>query len=499
MTKPGCHITGKQLASLVPRWLQAELRLLLSELGGPLYLAGGVVRDLLLAKKPADIDCTVVCGARIWAQRLAEHTGGAYVPLGREEDAARVVRGGLSVDFSAFRLGAATIEADLGLRDLSCNAMAVQIDHWLVNPSDTDQLALLDPIGGLPDLQTRLIRAAAESCFTDDPLRLLRAFRFAATLGFAIEQSTFARIREQRRLIVQPAPERITHELDAIMSSGNAWTTVRSMAQSGLLWELIPELVAGVDMEQPQSHHLDVFGHSLEALKQMERILASPGSWFQTGAAELQMYGGSSHMRTRLCWAALLHDLGKPPTYMRRADKDNRITFYHHDHVGASMVAELAVRFRWSNDDREYISSLVKHHMRPFFLANVVRDGQLTLRASIRLLRKMGTRLPGLFLLAMADSLAGKGEKSVAGMEEELSALYSHLQAVHRDHVAPVVKAKALVNGHDLIAQLGLTPGPLFKQILRRIEEAQMEGRVHSKEQGLQLAIDIASAIQRDE
>nr|WP_320010219.1 HD domain-containing protein [uncultured Desulfobulbus sp.] len=488
-------IQGGQLASLFPRWLRSNLCTLQQALGGPLYLAGGVVRDLLLEKAPADIDCTVPQGAQTWARRLADLCGGAFIPLGREEDAARVVARGVSIDFSAFRLGAETIEQDLCLRDLSLNAMGVRIDPWLADGGETQVFDLLDPTGGRRDLQARLIRAAGTTSFADDPLRLLRVYRFAATLDFAIEEQTSARIREQRGLIVRPAPERISHELACIMSSGNAWKAITLMVESGLLWELVPELAAGVGMEQPQSHHLDVFGHSLEALHQMERILAVPERWFGDSEGELRAYTQAAGMHGRLCWAALLHDLGKPPTYARRADKDNRITFYHHDHVGAQAVADLALRFRWSNEDREYICLLIQDHMRPFFLANVARKGQLTLRASIRLLRKVGPRLSGLFLLAMADSLAGKGAASVAGMEQELSDLYQHLQRVQSEHVTPVQKAKPLVNGHDLIRELGLRPGPEFKRLLSAVEEAQMEGRVHSKAEGLQLAREKATKI----
>nr|WP_321464996.1 HD domain-containing protein [uncultured Desulfobulbus sp.] len=489
------HVDPRQIEVLLPPWLKRHLRDIHSHLGGELYLAGGVVRDLLLGKPPQDIDLCVNREARSWAENLAARSGGALVPLGREEDAARVVSRGLTVDFSSFRRGAATIVEDLRLRDLSINAMALRLDNLLHREGESPKsaLVLIDPTLGRADLENGVIRAAGPQSFIDDPLRLLRAFRFAASLGFSIDAQSVGWIRQFGDLIVRPAPERIAHELDLIMDSGHSAGTMSQMATTGLLWALIPELAAGVEMEQPASHHLDVFGHSLEALAQMERILENPRLWFPRNNESLLVSLQQPAMHRLLCWAALMHDLGKPPTYARRVEKDNRITFYHHDHVGARVFATYAQRFRWSNEDRELVSRLISHHMRPFFLANVARDGHLTLRACIRLLRKAGDILPGLFLLAMADSLAGQGEARVVDMEQELGDLYAHLEQVRLDHVAPVKSAKPLINGHDLIKELHLQPSPIFKSILGAVEEAHMEGLVATRSEALTLAKTVAA------
>lgn len=458
-------------------------------------MAGGTVRDLILGKSPQDIDLTVDRDARGWARDLATRTGGAYVALGRDEDAARVVAHGVTVDFSAFRQGTQTILEDLQRRDLCINALAIRLDRLLatVEASGRDRLSLLDPTGGLADLAQGLIRVTGSESFSDDPLRLLRVFRFAAILGFQVEAQTLTSITRQCRLIARPAWERIAHELDLIMASGNSHRAIKTMAETGLLWEVIPELAAGQGMAQPKSHHLDVFGHSLEALLHMERILADPGHWFPGSEEQLADYLKQSGAQRRLCWAALMHDVGKPPTYARKPDREERITFYHHDHVGARLLDGFAQRLRWSNEDRELIRQLISFHMRPFFLANIARAGQLTLRACIRLLRNVGEFLPGLFLLAMADSLAGQGEERIDGMERELSNLYLHLQQIHRDHVAPIRAVPPLVNGHDLIKQLGLQPGPNFKTILSAVEVAQMEGRIVERSEALELARSLAA------
>lgn len=486
-------ISGRQVLALLPPWLYRPLTTVQAEQGGALYLAGGVVRDLLLGQTPADIDLTVAVGATIWASRLAALTGGALVPLGREEDAARVVSRGVTVDFSSFREGTQTIADDLVRRDLTVNALGVRIDPLLARPEPDDELPLIDPTGGHADLKAGLIRAASAASFISDPLRLVRVFRFAATLGFAVAAATLTLVQRQRHLVTAVAPERIAHELDLIMAAADAHATVRSMAACGLLWALIPELTAGIGMAQPKSHHLDVWEHNLETLGQMERVLAAPDDFFPASGEEMAAYLGAAYRRQRLKWAALLHDLGKPATHALRPDKGGRITFYNHDQVGARMFDTLALRLRWSNEARERVGRLIAGHMRPFHLANVARAGPLTVRAAIRMIRTAGDDLEGLFLLAMADSLAGRGVERIAGMEEELAGLYRHLAQVRTVHVAPVQSSPPLLTGRDLIDKLHLPPGPLFKRILAAVEEARMTGEVSDVDSALRLAQTMAA------
>ncbi len=489
------NLTGQQVRAVLPPWLRSHLADLLRQEGVPLYLTGGVVRDLLLGLAPADIDLTVPAGARDLARQLAIRTGGTYVELGRDEDAARVVCKGATVDCSSFREGAADIETELTLRDLTVNALALRIDPLLMGSAGAGDrtLAVIDPTGGQHDLEGGWIRMAGPDSFQADPLRLVRVFRFAASLGFGVEPRTLSMVRRQRALLAAPAPERIAHELDLIMASSRAHGAFVAMADTGLLWEIVPELRAGVGMDQPASHHLDVFGHSLEALAQMERLLAAPGRYFPDDGGRIEAHVASGRNRMRLLWVALLHDLGKPLTCAIKEDRGGRITFYNHDRAGATLFRQVARRLRWSNDDTERVAGLIGEHMRPFHLANVARASELTLRAAVRMVRAAGDDLPGLFLLAMADALAGQGPMRIEGMEEDLSRLYHHLEMVRVEHVAPVQTGPPLLTGRDLIERLGLEPGPLFKEILAAVEEARMEGVVRTFDEALQLASDQAA------
>ncbi len=481
---------GRQVLAVLPSWLQADLAVLLQQLGGEVYLAGGVVRDLLLGATPADIDITVPVGGKIWAEKLAALSRGAYVALGRDEDAARVVSRKTVVDIASFREGATTVIDELTLRDLAVNAMAVRIDTLLADPEGADGISvpILDPTGGREDLVKRRIRAASPLCFTSDPLRLLRVFRFAAVLGFVIDAGTLELVQQHRRLLVASAPERQAHELDLIMASSNGHAAFAGMAATGLLWEIVPELAAGVGMVQPESHHLDVWRHNLETLRQMERITLAPEEVFPSCRKAVTEYLAGERHLLRLKWAALLHDLGKPATFAVHEEKGGRITFYNHDQVGAEMFRVFARRMRWSNEDTDRVALLIAGHMRPFHLANIARNNDLTLRAGIRMIRKFGKALPGIFLLSMADALAGQGVQRIEGMEKELDDLFHHLETVRLNHIEPVRSGPPLLTGKDLIEVLQLRPGPIFRDILAAVEEARMEGVLTDYAGALQLA-----------
>ncbi|WP_161629912.1 CCA tRNA nucleotidyltransferase [Desulfogranum mediterraneum] len=493
------NLTAQQLAGLFPDWLRQSLARLQQRRAGRIYLAGGTVRDLLLGRSPQDIDLTIRADARLLARELAALVGGTYVPLGRNEDAARVVHQGVTVDVSAFREGATSFRQELGRRDLTINALGCCLSPLLGQGegkgtgagAGTGQPALIDPLGGLADLEQGRIRHAFQGAFQEDPLRLLRVYRFAASLGFTIKGATTDLVQRQRQLIAAVAPERIHHELDLIMASGRAAPTLSAMVDSGLFWELLPELRAGQGMAQPASHHLDVFGHSLEALLQMEALLASPSCGYAPPRESLALYGRDPANQLVLKWAALFHDVGKPRTHGIDQARGGRITFYNHDQVGAALFAGFAERYRWSSRAQRRVARLISQHMRPFHLANVARQGPVSTKACIRLLESLGEELAGLFLLAMADARAGQGSLRPEEMEAELGRLYDRLETVARENVAPVLEGEPLLTGRDLIGEFGLVPGPLFKVLLKAVTEARMEQRVVSREQALALVAEL--------
>ena len=490
--KTSC-ISCATVAALFPDGLLEKLAVIHSEQGGKVYITGGTVRDLLLGRQPSDIDLTVIRKAKQWAERLVELTGGTYVELGREQDAARVVWQGEDVDFSSFRQGASSIEQELHKRDITVNSLALPVHDLFYNPdcAGLKDLPVIDSVGGIADLDQRLIRVTSPTSFHDDPLRMLRVFRFAAVLDFTIDPDTLAQVCRHKQEIERISRERITYELDVIMGSNRAWRSFVQMRECGLLWEILPELRAGVGMNQPASHHLDVFDHCLEALRWMEKTLADPGHYFPANRELIEEYLRTDRRRLQMKWAALFHDMGKPATFGINEDKGGRITFYNHDLQGAEIFTRLARRLRWPREDTSLVSGLITSHMRPFFLANNQRQGNLTLKACLRLVKTIGEHLPGLFLVAMADALAGKGEASPEEIEQEVAGLLERLQQVEQENVAPVRTAAPMISGKDLINHLHLTPSPQFRKILEQVEDAYMEQSITTREQGLVLAESI--------
>ncbi len=491
-------LAGKQVGRVLPHWLCTTLAALQEQRGQSVYLAGGTVRDLLLGHIPGDIDITVPAEAQVWAREVATQTGGAFVPLGREEDAARVVYHGVNVDFSAFREGAATFAQELNKRDLTINSLGVCLDPLLGKGREGECcfLPIVDPSGGLSDIAAKNIRVTSEKAFEHDPLRLLRVYRFAAVLGFGIESETDELVRRQANLIDQVAPERICHELDLIMGSGRAAATLTEMAESRLLWKILPELYEGLGMQQPTSHHLDVFFHNIETLAQMEMLLRSTSHGYPEQKGALAEYVAGEDRATILAWAALLHDVGKPVSHAIDHSRGDRITFYNHDNEGVRIVKAIGKRQRWSNHAVEKVAKLIGHHMRPFHLLNVARTGSVSTKACIRLIKSMGDELAGLFLLAMADARAGQGVMRPQDMEMELGQLFARMDFVQTENVIPVLAGTPLLTGNDLIRELALVPGPHFKVILEAVLEAHMEQLIKTRDEALVMATSIAEDMQ---
>jgi poly(A) polymerase len=469
-----------------PEELIQALADLMQEKSDFCYISGGTVRDWFMGEDSKDLDLTVPDDGFSWAKSLADKLGGTFVPMDEEEDVARVVWQGISVDFSSFREGTATIEEDLLKRDFTINSMAVVFP---VDPDDVrDETARPRIFGrhrGMDDLQDKVIRCTSSAVFVSDPLRLLRAYRFTAVLGFNIEPGTRAAIRKHKELLFLVAEERIAYELDCIMSSSRSVSAMEIMHEDGILAELLPELYRGVGVEQPSSHHLDVFEHSMTTFQQMIEVQNNPEKYFPGHGGKLAEYLAVGRRKVLLKWAALLHDLGKPETHEIREDKGGRITFYNHDQEGARLFEIISARFKWSREDSNYVSKFISFHMWPFHLNNARRKTGLTPKAYLRLVKAIEREFPGLFLLAMADSLAGCGTGKPPAMEEDVASLYSEVDRVYQQKIQPVLESPRLLDGSDLIELFGLEPGPVFKEIFENLENGQVEGEVNSRQEAI--------------
>lgn len=473
-----------------PEPLIRALGRLAGRCSGRFYIAGGPVRDWLLGKESHDLDITLPAGSFECGRELSRQLKGAFVPLDEKEDVARVVWQGYNIDFSAFREGAASIEADLLKRDFSVNALAVPFEpERFATEGIQPGLEVIDPAGGIVDLRAGVIRCTSAAVFENDPLRMLRAYRFMAGLGFAIDPATEESISAQAENILRAAPERLAYELELIMVSDRAAEAIGRMYENGLLGRLFPELLQGVGVQQPDSHHLDVFEHGLATLEKMAVVQEQPEKYFPGHGRVLRQYLDRDR-KLWLRWAALFHDLGKPGTFKIREEKAGRITFYNHDGFGAHMFEGIAARFKWSRKDTMQVGRFIARHMWPFHLNNARRRTGLTARAFLRLAKTMGEELPGLFLLAMADSLAGRGAGKPPAMEMELAGLYAEAARAYEEKIRPVLETPRLIDGNDLMQRFGLRPGPGFREIFNGLEKARVAGKVANRDQALKWVAD---------
>lgn len=469
---------------LLPEELRKALGLVAEKCQTTVHVSGGTLRDWLLGLSPRDIDITVPCNSRRFIEELRRQLGGTVVALDKVEEVYRLVCKGLTVDCADYRQKTTAIQADLQRRDFTVNALAValeDIDRFVLEPDKV----VVDPTGGLADLGNKVIRCTSPSAFDDDPLRLLRAYRFAATLNFIIDPSTRTSMTGKCAAIVSAAAERIMSELDGIVLSGCCHKTFAAMHEDGLLASLFPEMMHGVGMDQPSSHHLDVFGHSMAALAAMEKIIVAHDHFFKAKAQAVADYLESPEHRICLLYAAFFHDLGKPVTHKIREDKGGRITFYNHDRAGGRIFNSIANRYKWSKNKTAQTALFIENHMWPFHLINASKRTGLTRKACLRLVKTMGEDMPGLFAMAMADSIASQGENRPPWMEDELASLFDNVEAVRQECIEQVLKGPRLVTGRDLIEQFGLQPGPLFRSILDELEQARVDGLVADRRQAL--------------
>lgn len=449
--------------------------------GVELYLAGGAVRDLLLGQAVHDLDFASAAPLA-FARAFAQARRLPFVMLDEERGVGRVVvktDGGLALDldFSLFRSGG-SIEADLLERDFTVNALALPFEALMAGRLSP----LIDPAGGMRDLKERVLRAVLPRSLSDDPLRALRLYRLAAQLRFEIEPATRTQAVAVGPRLAQVAGERVRQELVKLLSAPCA-VLLRDMTETGVLPAIIPALEAMRGVEQRGYHHLDVLGHALATVEQLERVMEGPARFFPC-PEELEPYLESAP-RWLLKLAALLHDVGKPAT---AAEATGHVSFHRHDEQGAGLAQAAAARLRFSRAEAALLERLVLLHMRPFHLTRLLRAGELTERAVRRALDAAGDCFCGLMLMAMADSLAASGPDKPEDAERLLADLFCQAARYRREVLVPLRARPRLLGGDDLIAAFGLSPGPLVGELLRAVEDAYLEGRVSSREEALALA-----------
>jgi len=487
------------------------------------YIVGGFIRDRLLKRETNDIDIAVDGDAISIARKIAKEIGGRFVLLDDANNVARVVvtedeRPGKTVqdqelrpaewhfDFSSF---AEDIKADLGRRDFTINAMAVELGQFVTAAAarklstqkstataaeKRPALKLLDPFSGREDLRGKMVRGVSESIFETDAARLLRAVRLAAELDFTIEPETESLIRRDSQAVTEVPGERVREELLRLLTVPRAAYYLRHLDKLGLLLALVPELADGKGVEQPTVHFWDVFDHSLQTVAAVEFLLRqsdweygnedmlSAAPWSDAIDRHLseEVSSGSNH-KVLLKLGALFHDIAKPMT--KSIDDTGRARFLGHSKEGAAITANILERLRFSNREIKLVESLVYHHLRPAQMAN---DELPTQRAVYRYFRDTGEAGIDVLLLALADYLASRGP--LASMEEwrKHCRLINHILAEHNRQQAKIMPVE-LIDGHDIMDKFDLAPGPLIGKLLAMVNEAHASGELGTREEALAL------------
>ncbi|HEY9869080.1 MAG TPA: HD domain-containing protein [Candidatus Obscuribacterales bacterium] len=437
--------------------------------GVKIYLVGGYLRDVLMGRLgghglPKDFDYAVSGAAVPFARAVAAELNGHFVLLDADSDTARVVlEDGTMLDFAGCVGGG--IESDVVRRDFTMNALA-----W--DPDRPDEI--LDLVGGRADIASRIIRAISESNFVDDPLRMLRAFRFLATIGGTIETGTAAMIKRHCRLIASTAAERVCYELFLILDSPSAGSALKQMGATGLVEVIFPELAATRAVPPNAFHHLGLWDHSLEAVCQAEYLLPALPEWALPDLAGELSSGVTRLAATKL--ACLIHDIGKPDTWA--VTPEGRHTFYGHDRLGAEMTERIALRLKWSRPLERFVVKLVRWHLRP---GQLFHQGQPTDRAIHRFYRALGPDVPPLLLLALADLGATRGTgmdpEVRASLEDNLLGLLKRFPAFREG----ASKQARLLDGRQVMRLLGVGPGPLLGELLEALAEAQALNEVSTR------------------
>lgn len=441
--------------------------------GCHLYLVGGYIRDSLLGRftdhrLPKDFDYTVRHGSAIkLAREVSDKLGGHFVLLDESNDTARVVlENGTQIDLAGCVGGA--IETDVQRRDLTINALA-----W--DPNVPDQI--IDLVGGAADLESKTIRAISEQSLIEDPLRLLRVYRFSATLDFEVEPVTMAFVHQHAQKLALVATERVSYETFAIMDTDRASTTIRRMATAGLLDIVFTEMDAMHSVPPNSFHHLGLYDHSLEALEQCEHSFQHLPKWaresFDTPLSNQISRLGATKL------SALLHDIGKPATW--KVLEDGRHTFIGHDKIGADMSVDTSKRLKWSKPVERFVGNMIRWHLRPGALFH---QGPPTDRAIHRFYRAVGNEIPQLMLLAQADFGATCGPGLANSENRKL--LENQLGELLEGFVVFVEGKKTsprLLNGSDVMELLAIQPGPVVGELLIELEEAQGLREVVNKQQ----------------
>lgn len=488
-----------------------DLARVLREVIPQAHYVGGIVRNSLLRRQSSDIDITLpLSDVRRAAEELGRRLKAAVFEMDPELGVWRLVthNGKIQIDLTAYQ--GKDLKADLLRRDFTVNALAYPVSalpQIVITPRKNDTAHILlkrlqkkliiDKSSGLADLSAKVIDRTGPRVFQDDPLRMLRAFRSAAELGFSIAPRTLAQIKKDHPLIVQSAGERVHEELDRLFATSKAYENLVLMDKCGLLTALFPELEPQRTCAEVYYGKGGVLSHTLAVFARMEYLLDHLPKAFPKYAKKLAPYAQNKPLYKM---AALLHDVAKPATAKVMGD---RLRFFYHEEKGAKMAKTILERLHYSRADIRLIGAMIGEHLRP---SNLASNDVITDRGAYHFFRDLGDAAVPMLLLCWADYASYVSDAQLkrimpksglrmmtlaqAQKTANIGKTLRHMQVLNLlfkkfFDTPKKVQPVRLITGRDIMDALSLPPSPKIGEILEAVAVAQVEGKVSSKEEAL--------------
>jgi poly(A) polymerase len=448
-----------------------------------LYIVGGILRDILLkrVKDNLDIDFCLKKDAINFGRKLAAEIKAGFVVLDKEHGACRLVKKvkdtNYTLDFTDFR--GIDLDDDLLHRDFTINTLAVELDRLITRDKLSD--ILIDRYGAINDLHLGIIRAVNQTTFDEDPLRILRAFAFASIFGFKIDKETLRLIKSKKNKLSGVSYERIRDELFKILDTSCAVRYLTQMDNLGILKIIIPEIKLMYGVNQGPYHHLDVWKHTLETIRQLEGLVQEHKNKLEIRDYLKEVISPGRKRLALIKFGALLHDIGKPGTLRH---EDGKIKFHGHERKGLGITEIVVKRLKLSNDELDSLKKMILWHLRPGYLADVEN---ITARARFRYFRDAANEAASILLLSIADQRATKGRlTSWEFRKRHEKVAFGLLREYFKKKKEK--KLPRLLNGDELIRRFNLKPSPLIGKILSELAELQAIGEIKRKKEALEVA-----------